>query len=340
MLSLLLIPFACSTESTVQTADASLTTPIVHTASTTDKNPTPLTTATPDTVVSIEDWQGTIATQAQLNMAIVEADGKYHTWMEGRSGTLRTEPKNSFWLEQGGISTNTGKGQLHMEIDGHSYYTAATLSKVTIATKLENSPKNTSGLTISLEMTSKGKYITSLTKKDARNIRLASSVQKPSRSAILQIQNPQKSLGEPTPILSKTALGLIKNTSKVPETAKTLPVVAPKAEQINKWNIELKGIFGNIANVGWSTMVNLDADEFVETLLCTPTPKGETCFVYDEVNAVGRYYDSGFKWDGKVAPVLFGIEKKIYIYHSSPLKKGAVHKILQFDGSGYKSTQL
>ena len=339
MLSLLLFTFACSTESAIPTAEASQTTPIAMSVSTTNGNASPASSSS-DTLVQIENWQGVIATQAQLNMAIVEADGKYHTWMEGRSGTLRTEPKNSFWLEQGGISTNTGKGQLHMEIDGHSYYTAAPLSKITLATKLEKPPKNISGLTISLEMTSKGKYITSLIKKDARNIRLASSVQKPSRSAILQIQNPQKSLGEPTPALSKESLDFIKKNSKVPDTAKALSVVAPQSEQIKKWNVDLKGLFGNIANVAWSTMINLDADEYVETLLCTPTPKGQTCFVYDEVNSVGRYYDSGFKWDGKTPPVLFSIDKKPYAYHSTPLKKGAVHKVLQFDGSGYNSTQL
>ena len=111
--------------------------------------------------------------------------------MEGRSGVLRTEPKTSFWLEQGGLSTTAGKGQLHMEIDGHSFYTASAISKTTITTKLEKPPKNTSALAISLEMTSKGKYIISLTQKDARSIRVASSVQKPTRSAILQVQNPE-----------------------------------------------------------------------------------------------------------------------------------------------------
>ena len=340
MLSLLLFTVACSSESVVHTADASQTTPIAMNVATSNKGNTPIASSSTEKILQIENWQGVIATQSQLNMAIVEADGKYHTWMEGRSGTLRTEPKNSFWLEQGGLSTNTGKGQLHMEIDGHSYYTAAPLSKIKIATTLEKPPKNTSGLTISLEMTSKGKYITSLTKKDARNIRLASSVQKPSRSAILQIQNPEKAMGEPTPALSKASLDFIKGNSKIPETAKVISLVPPKSEQIKKWNIDLKGLFGNIANVTWSTMVNLDADEYVETLLCTPTPKGKTCFVYDEVNTVGRYYDSGFKWDGKTAPVLFSIDKKSYVYHSSPLKKGAVHKVLQFDGSGYNSTQL
>ncbi len=333
MLSLLL--FACSTESTIPTAEASHTPDAdvsLHTNTSILEQEQPSNDA--------QQWQGVISTAAQLNMAIIEADGKYHTWMEGRSGTLRTEPKASFWLEQGGVSTATGKGQLHMEIDGHAYYTASVVSKTPLASKLDNPPKNTSGLTISLEMTSKGKYITSLTKKDARNIRLASTVQKPSRSAIVQVQNPQKSLGEPTPTLTKANVDQIKKTSKIPATAKTVGVVKAKAEQTAKWTSELKGLFGSTAKATWSTLVNLDGDEFVEALICTPVPKGPTCFVYDEVKGVGRYYDSGFKWDNKTAPVVFSLNEKIYVYHNAPLKKGAVHKVLQFDGSGYSNTQL
>ena len=321
--------FACSSESTIQTADASLT-------SSSQK----ITTAKSSSKTTTEDIEAVITTKANLNMAIVEADGKYHTWMEGRSGILRTEPKTSFWLEQGGLSTTAGKGQLHMEIDGHSFYTAVPISKSTITAKLEKPPKNTSTLAISLEMTSKGKYITSLTKKDARNIRVASSVQKPTRSAILQIQNPEKSLGEPTPPLSQTVIDQIKTTGKLPEGSTTLKMTAPTATQLSKWNTELKGIFGNIANIGWSTMINLDGDEFVETILCTPTPKSKTCFVYDEISSVGRYYDSGFKWDGKTPPTIFQVNEKSYIHHTYPLKKGAVHKLMLFDGSGYNSVQF
>ena len=180
--------FACSSESTFQTAEASLTPP-------SEANNTVVARQRQPRQIQASQVEAAITTKANLNMAIVEADGKYHTWMEGRSGVLRTEPKTSFWLEQGGFSTTAGKGQLHMEIDGHSFYTASAISKTTITAKLEKPPKNTSALAISLEMTSKGKYITSLTQKDARSIRVASSVQKPTRSAILQVQNPEKSLG-------------------------------------------------------------------------------------------------------------------------------------------------
>jgi len=335
----LLLPFliACSSESTIPSADASLHTPKAIPGTSVE---------TPDNLDD-ENLEAVISTKANLNMAIVEADGKYHTWMEGRSGVLRTEPRTSFWLEQGGISTTAGKGQLHIEVDGHSFYTATAISKTTIATKLEKPPKNTSTLAIALEMTSKGKYITSLTQKDARNIRVASSVQKPTRSAILSIPNPEKSLGEPTPKLSQTLLDQIKTTGALPESSKTIPVKAPKDTDLAKWNSELKGIFGSIANIGWSTMINLDNDEFMEAVLCTPTPKSKTCFIYDEipsgkegVAATGRYYDSSFKWDGKTAPTVFSVEGKTYLHHSYPLKKGAVHKVLQFDGSGYNSTQF
>ncbi len=325
MLSLLL--FACSTETTIPVAEAS------HIPQSEDS-------VVVHNTNDIQTLQGVISTSSQLNMAIIEADGKFHTWMEGRSGILRTEPKTSFWLEQGGVSTTKGKGQLHMEIDGHSYYTAAAVSKTPLTSKLDTPPKNTSGLAISLEMTSKGKYITSLTKKDSRNIRLASTVQKPSRSAIVQVQNPEKSLGEPTPSLSKSDLEQIKKTSKIPASGKPVGIVKAKAEQTKKWTTELQGLFGATAKSAWSTLINLDGDEFVEGLICTPTPKGPTCFVYDEINGVGRYYDSGFKWDGKTAPTVFSVNEKIYIYHNAPLKKGAVHKVLQFNGSGYNSTQL
>ena len=321
--------FACSSESTIQTADASLTAPSKAVSSTNTQQD-----------VGLEAIEAVITTKANLNMAIVEADGKYHTWMEGRSGILRTEPKTSFWLEQGGLSTTAGKGQLHMEIDGHSFYTAKPISKTTITAKLEKPPKNTSTLAISLEMTSKGKYITSLTQKDARNIRVASSVQKPTRSAILQIKNPEKPLGEPTTPLSQTVIDQIKTTGKLPENSTTMKVTAPTPTQLSKWNAELKGVFGNIANIGWSTMINLDGDEFVEAILCTPTPNNKTCFVYDDVGSTGRYYDSGFKWDGKTAPTIFTLNKKSYIHHTYPLKKGAVHKIMLFDGSGYSSIQF
>ena len=330
ILSLLI---ACSSETPIQTAEASLNTPVATTG-------TPILVKQNTQSIQADRVEAAITTKPNLNMAIVEADGKYHTWMEGRSGVLRTEPKISFWLEQGGLSTTAGKGQLHMEIDGHSFYTASAISLTSITTKLEKPPKNMSSLAISLEMTSKGKYITSLTQKDARNIRVASTVQKPTRSAILQVQNSEKALGEPTPKLSPTVIDQIKTSGKLPESAVVLKATPPSASNLTKWNAELKGIFGNIANIGWSTMVNLDGDEFVEAVLCTPTPKSKTCFVYDEVGSVGRYYDSGFKWDGKTAPILFTMATKPYIHHTYPLKKGAVHKLMQFDGSGYNSIQF
>jgi len=331
MLPILL--FACSTESTIPNAEASQNSPVVSLQQTTNRENEEIQN-------TFDQTQLTVSTKAQLNMAIIEADGKYHTWMEGRSGILRTEPKNSFWLEQGGLSSNMGKGQSHFELDGHSFYTPSKISTVTLASKLEKPPKNTTGWSISLEMTSKGKYISSLTKKDTRSVRLASSINKPSRSAILQVANPEKSLGEPTPVLSPTIIDNIKTTSKLPAEAKKVAQVAPTPEQIKKWNGELKGIFGNVASVGWSTMINLDSDEFVEAIVCTPVPMGKSCFVYDEVKSVGRYYDSGFKWDGKSAPTVFTLNDRPYVYHMFPLKKGAVHKILYFDGSGFTSNQL
>ena len=140
--------------------------------------------------------------------------------------------------------------------------------------------------------------------------------------------------------MSQTVIDQIKTTNKLPEKSVVLKVTPPTDSQLSKWNNDLKGIFGNIANIGWSTMTNLDGDEFVEAIVCTPTPKSKTCFVYDEVNSKGRYYDSGFKWDGKTAPTVFTLNKKSYIHHTYPLKKGAVHKLMLFDGSGYNSIQF
>ena len=86
--------FACSSESTIQTADASFISTSTGISATNTQQST-----------DIENIEAVVTTKANLNMAIVEADGKYHTWMEGRSGILRTEPKISFWLEQGPLAS-------------------------------------------------------------------------------------------------------------------------------------------------------------------------------------------------------------------------------------------
>ena len=61
-----------------------------------------------------QDVEAVVTTKANLNMAIVEADGKYHTWMEGRSGILRTEPKTSFGLSKAAYLQLQEKDRLHM----------------------------------------------------------------------------------------------------------------------------------------------------------------------------------------------------------------------------------
>ena len=293
------------------------------------------TTATP--VVSTE---AVISTKTTLNMALIEADSKYHVWMQGRSGILRVEPSNTFWYKAGGISLRQGKGQMHMEIDGHVFYTSTIISSESLASKLNNPPKNKSGYSISLEMTSKGKYITSLVQKENSPVRIAASVQKPSRSAILTIDNPTKLWGEPTPELSKSEQSSLKNTGKPSNTDSIIKSPTLTKEELSTSNSKLRTIFGGSAKVGWSAKINLDADEYIEQVVCTPTPKKNTCFIVDEVDKIKRYYETGFKWDGKQHPTIFKVGNNTYIHHSSPLVKGAVHKVLFFDGSGYNGIQL
>jgi hypothetical protein len=318
-------------------------------ACTSDAAPTAtsLNTVTPinsgeDTTVATPKvlTEAVISTKATLNMALIEADSKYHVWMQGRSGILRVEPANTFWYTAGGISLRQGKGQMHMEIDGHVFYTSKNISSESLASKLNNPPKNKSGYSISLEMTSKGKYITSLVPKDKSPVRIAASVQKPSRSAILTVDNPTKLWGEPTPELSGSEQSSLKNTGKPSKTDSIFKSPTLTKDELAASNSELQTIFGGTAKVGWSAKINLDGDEDIEHVVCSPTPKKNTCFVVDKVDKIKRYYETGFKWDGKQHPTIFKVGNNTYIHHSSPLVKGAVHKVLFFDGSGYNSIQL
>ena len=281
-----------------------------------------------------------ISTDPNLTLAMIEADGKFHIWMEGRSGLLRVEPANTFWLEQGGVSLRQGKGQRHLEVDGHTFFTPGVLSKTAMGEKINSVPKNTSGYAISLEMTSKGKYITSLTSKNKRPVRIASTVQKPSRSAIYTLTNAGNTLGTATPVLASTLLTEIKTNSAVPATTTVVPFGTAKPEQVSVWNTDLKAIFGGIANVEWSGTLNMDGKEGDESIICTPTKEERTCFVVTTINGTNHYYHTDFKWNGKDKPQAFKVESATYVHHKSPLKKGFVNKVLSFDGAGYSSTQL
>lgn len=298
-----------------------------------------LGSAPPTVGLNEEDLSLKISTEPNLTMAMIEADGKFHIWMEGRSGLLRLEPANTFWLEQGGVSIRQGKGQRHMEIDGHIFFTPGSFSKTALGEKLNTAPKNTSGYAISLEMTSKGKYITSLTAKNKRPVRIASTVQKPSRSAIYTIPNVSNTMGTPTPALSSEVLTAIK-TKSAPPTEGIQTFVNASPEQAAAWSTELKSIFGGVANVQWSGMINLDSKEGNEAIVCTPTPQEKTCFVVVSVDGQNRYYHTDFSWDGTNKPSAFKVGTNIYLHHKTALKKGFVNKVLVFDGSGYSSQQL
>lgn len=290
-----------------------------------------------------QDFDGAefkISTAPNLTLAMIEADGKFHIWMEGRSGLLRVEPANTFWLEQGGVTLRQGKGQRHLEIDGHIFFTPGVLSKVAMGEKISSAPKNTSGYAISLEMTSKGKYITSLTSKNKRPVRIASTVQKPTRSAIYTVANSSNNMGTATPALTSTVLADIKTKSTIPATGTAVAFGSASTEQVALWNKELKDIFGGVANVEWSGTVNLDGKEGNESIVCTPTKQERTCFVVTKVNEMNRYYHTDFKWNGKDKPQAFKFDTATYVHHKSPLKKGFVNKVLAFDGSGFSSTQL
>ena len=71
----------------------------------------------------IEKVQLPISTKSQLSVAIIEADQKWHIWMEGRSGIIHSKLTDTFWLEQGGVALTQGSGQYNHEIDGHTYLT-------------------------------------------------------------------------------------------------------------------------------------------------------------------------------------------------------------------------
>lgn len=294
--------------------------------------------ATASTEFDVAEFK--IATEPNLAMAMIEADGKFHIWMEGRSGLLRVEPANTFWLEQGGVTLRQGKGQRHLEIDGHTFFTPGVLSKVALGEKFNSAPKNTSGYAISLEMTSKGKYITSLTSQSKRPIRIASTIQKPSRSAIYSIANSNNNMGTATPALASTVLTEIKTNSALPATTTAIAFGTAKPEQVSAWNTEMKNIFGGTANVEWSGTINLDGKEGDENIVCTPTKEENTCFVVITIDGMNRYYHTDFKWNGKDKPQAFTVDTGVYVYHKSPLKKGFVNKVLTFDGSGYSSIQL
>lgn len=299
----------------------------------------------PDT--TIETNQLHVSTKASLLMAMVEADKKFHVWMEGRSGILRVNPTEVFWLENGGISKVQGTGQMHMEVDGHTYLTTTKPSSVTLTTKIDTAPKNTTQSKITLEMTNKGRYITEIVPEGAKAIKLSSSTDKPARSAIIQVANNGSQFGTEIPTLSTDQLNSAKANHAIPSDAKKLEHTPASAEQVAKWTKDIQALHGASATITWSTSINLDQDEAKEGVLCAIIPKDDSCFVFDTMNGEERYYylpNVVWAMDANKKPTsslqAFQLADKTYIGYERVLEKSSVFSTIRFDGSGYTADRL
>ena len=297
--------------------------------------------------MSIETTQLHVSTKASLLVAMVEADNKFHIWMEGRSGILRVNPTEVFWLENGGISKIQGTGQMHMEVDGHTYLTTTKPSTIALANKIDTAPKNTTQSKITLEMTNKGKYITEIVPEGAKGIKLSSSTDKPARSAIIQVANNGSQFGAEIPALNTDQLNSAKANHAIPSTAKKLEHVPASPEQLAKWTKDIQALHGASASIAWSTSINLDQDEAKEGVLCAIIPQDDSCFAFDTINGEDRYYYlPNVVWavDANNKPTsslqVFQLADKNYIAYERILDKSSVFSTIRFDGSGYTADRL
>jgi hypothetical protein len=289
--------------------------------------------------IDIEDVDLPLSTKAQLSVAVVEADQKWHIWMEGRSGIIHANLNDTYWLEQGGVALTQGSGQYNHEIDGHTYLTPKKLSTVSMSEKMKSATENKTGIKIILEMTDKGKYITQVKPPTGRSARLATTNQKPVSSAIFTVANKTDALGKPKPKLSAN-LAKEAKISGLPSAAKKLEQKNPKIELQKKWEADMKELYEKAAVISYSTMINLDNDEADEGFFCAKVKTGMTCFVYDTIQGNDRYYFTGFNWKAKEPIYLFSTDSGIYISHQQKLSKASVTKVLRFDGSGYTTEKL
>lgn len=289
--------------------------------------------------INIEAVDLPLSTKTQLSVAIVEADQKWHIWMEGRSGIIHASLNDTYWLDQGGISLSQGSGQYNHEVDGHTYLTPKKLSTVSMSEKMKSATENTTDIKIILEMTDKGKYITQVKPALGRSARLATTNQKPVSSAIFTVNNKTDALGVPKPELSAN---LVKETkeSGLPSSAKKLEQKNPSIELQKKWEADMKELYEKATVISYSTMINLDNDEADEGFFCAKVKTGMTCFVYDTIQGNDRYYLTGFNWKAKEPIYLFSTDTGTYISHQQKLSKASVTKVLRFDGSGYTTEKL
>ena len=292
-----------------------------------------------DGTSTLETAQLPLSTKPQLSIAVIEADEKWHIWMEGRSGIIHSKLTDTFWLEQGGVALKQGSGQYNHEVDGHTYLTTTKASTLAMAEKMKSAAENKTGIKIILEMTDKGKYITQVKPPTGRSARLATSAHKPVSSAIFTVENKIDALGKPKPSLKGSAVQEAK-VSGLPSSAKKIAQKNPNIELQKKWEADLKALYGKGTVMSYGTMINLDNDEAEEGFFCAKVTSGMTCFVYDTIKGQERYYFSGFNWKPKDPVYLFATESGTYISHQQKLSKASVTKVLRFDGSGYTTERL
>jgi translation initiation factor 1 (eIF-1/SUI1) len=242
-------------------------------------------------------------------------------------------------MNKGGIALTQGAGQYNMEIDGHSYLSIENLSTLSLAKKMESIPDNKSGVKISLDMTNKGKYITTVHPPKGRNVRIATSDKKPSKSAVFTVQNKKDLYGTSVPAITGAAVDEIKSKG-IPSTAKKIKQVNPKIEQLRKWEADFKKLYEKSSPITYSTLINLDGDEALEAFFCTKIPSGPNCFVVDVFEKQERYYITGFNRKADEPIHLFSTESGTYISHQQKTAKVSISKVLRFDGSGYIAERL
>jgi hypothetical protein len=282
-----------------------------------------------------------ISTKNSLSVVVVEADKKYNIWMEGRSGVLRANVSDSFWIENGGVAIPQGSGQYNVEVDGHNYLTVKKNSKTPLKQKITATPENKTNLKLVLDMTDKGKYITQIHQPQGRTIKLATSDNKPTATAIITVSNKTDLYGASKSKLNGTEKASALKNNGIPSTAKIIPVKPPSKSTLQKWTNDIKSLYGGTNSFPYATMINLDNDESEEGFICATGSNVSKCFVIDTFKGQERYYISDFNWNTKGnQPTTFSTSHGTYVAHVQKLSKTTVTKVLRFDGSGYSTDRL
>jgi hypothetical protein len=282
-----------------------------------------------------------ISTKSSLAIVVVEADKKFNIWMEGRSGVLRANVTNSYWIETGGVAIPQGTGQYNVEVDGHNYLTVQKNTKISLKQKVSENTENKTNLKLILDMTDKGKYITQLQQPQGRTIKLATSDNKPTATAVITISNKTDLYGTSKSMLNSTEKASALTNNGIPSSAKPVAVKKPAKSSLQKWQNAMKALYGGSTSIPFATMVNLDTDETEEAFICVLGAGVSKCFVVDTIKGQERFYISDFNWNAKGnQPTVFSTSNGNYIAHVQKLPKTTVTKVLRFDGSGYSTNRL